>query len=98
MASYLNLAWSFIVFLYEDDEKQKKGSTREYGTNDSSHTGFIGLCTICNLSITLIAIALVYAIVRLYKNNTYRRYVRDFTPPTFIAYTIGRMRNRLTFR
>lgn len=102
MASYLRLAWSFITFLYEDEKEEPPPPPTKwilYATHDgtqSSDTGSLGCSIFWNLSLILLAMITAYAIVCLYKNRTYQRYLSDFMPPHFVTEAITFMRNRLT--
>lgn len=98
MASYLQLAWSFINFLYEDEEEEapvdEKWVLHAVHTTQplNTSTGYFGRI-LWNLSFTLLAIATAYAIMCLCKNDTYRRYIRDFRAPPFITDAITSVRN-----
>lgn len=102
MASYIQLAWSFITFLYKDEPEEAPPPPTKwilYATQNSTQspdTECLGSRIFWNLTFTLLAIVTAYAIVCLCKNNTYRRYWRHFRSPTFITNTITSLRNRLS--
>lgn len=100
MASYLQLAWSFVNFLYEDEEEETPEEPKWilHATNNgtqSSNTGCLGSRVLWKLSFILLAIITAYAIMCLCKNNTYRRYIRGFRPPRVVTDVVTSMRNRL---